>query len=171
MAMRCPTAKLIGVGRVEDYELQFKGDSFGAHATIGRLEGGNVPVAVWDIKPSDERALDSYEGYPRYYFKENMPIKMQSGEEISAMVYIMNLKMTFGLPDARYYNLLREGYENCGFDLEILTNALDKSINAFSEAVRERLSYDGYDDESEDINELSSEEDEYSIFALKGQSL
>jgi hypothetical protein len=170
MSMRCPTAKLMDVGEIEGYELRFKGNSFGAHATIGRLEGGNVPVAVWDIKPSDERALDGYEGYPRYYFKENLPVKLQSGEEISAMVYIMNLKMEFGLPDARYYNLIREGYENCGFDLNILTGAMEKSINAFSKAERERLSAAEYDDEFEDIDESSFEEED-SSFSLKGQWL
>ena len=42
MKYRCPTAKLYGVGTIEDYELQFKGQPNGAFATIAPKEGTSV---------------------------------------------------------------------------------------------------------------------------------
>ena len=56
MAMRCPTAKLVGIGTIQDYELQFKGRPQGAFATIAPKEGAMVPVAVWALEPKDEQA-------------------------------------------------------------------------------------------------------------------
>ena len=42
----------------------------GAVATIEPSKNGKVPVLLWDIEPSDEVALDRYEGYPWLYRKE-----------------------------------------------------------------------------------------------------
>ena len=39
MKYRCPTAKLVGTGVINDYELQFKGFPTGAFATIGQKPG------------------------------------------------------------------------------------------------------------------------------------
>ena len=55
MKHRCPTAKLYGTGTLEGYELQFKGYPSSAFATIAPKAGSSVPVAVWDIKPNDEK--------------------------------------------------------------------------------------------------------------------
>lgn len=76
MKYRCPTAKLYGVGTIEDYELQFKGQPNGAFATIAPKEGASVPVAVWEIQPRDEQSLDRYEGYPSHYFKQDVPVQL-----------------------------------------------------------------------------------------------
>ena len=108
MAMRCPTAKLVGIGTIQDYELQFKGRPQGAFATIAPKEGAMVPVAVWALEPKDEQALDWYEGYPSHYFKQDIRVQM-SEVEIQAMVYIMDLKQEFGLPSLQYYQTVREG--------------------------------------------------------------
>ena len=72
MKYRCPKAKLYGTGMIHNYELQFKGRPTSAYATISPKEGASVPVAVWEIKPSDERALDYYEGYPSHYYKQDI---------------------------------------------------------------------------------------------------
>lgn len=128
MAMRCPTAKPVGTGAIDDYELQFKGMPHGAFATIGEKAGAYVPVAVWSLRPKDEKELDSYEGYPSHYHKDDLTVLMDNGSQISAMVYIMNHKMQFGIPSQRYYNTVYEGYENCGLDVNILNEAVDKSI-------------------------------------------
>ena len=91
MKHRCPTAKLYDTGIIEGYELQFKGNPTCAFATIAPKENASVPAAVWEIQPRDEMALDRYEGYPSHYFKQNVPVQL-GDEEVSAMVYIMNLK-------------------------------------------------------------------------------
>ena len=97
MKYRCPTAKLYGTGKIENYELQFKGRPNGAFATIAPKKGSFVPAAVWEIQPRDERALDQYEGYPSHFFKQNFSVQLYD-KTVDAMVYLMNLKMDFGLP-------------------------------------------------------------------------
>ena len=136
MAMRCPTARLLGTGLVENYELQFKGMPHGSFATIGPKKGASVPVGVWEITPRDEIALDVYEGYPRHYFKKNLTVAME-GQEVTAMAYIMNLQMNFGIPTQRYYNTVLEGYEQCGLDVAMLNRAVDASIERYRQALKE----------------------------------
>lgn len=130
MKHRCPTAKLYGTGTIEDYELQFKGTPQCAFATIAPKEGASVPVAVWEIQPRDEAALDRYEGYPSHYFKQNVPVQLD-GEEVTAMVYIMNLKMEFGMPSPYYYQTVLEGYHDCGLDTGVLNEAVKDSTQNF----------------------------------------
>ena len=131
MSYRCPMAKLYGIGVIQDHELQFKGYSQSAYATIAPKKGGEVPVAVWEIQPSDERALDRYEGYPSHYFKRTATVRLNSGEKVRAMVYIMNLKMRFGLPSQRYYQVVHQGYKDCGLEVKALNQALTKSAEAY----------------------------------------
>ncbi len=130
MRHRCPTAKLYGTGEIKDYELQFKGMPHGAYATIAPKEGASVPVAVWTIGPMDERRLDSYEGYPSHYFKQNVPVEL-GDKSVEAMVYIMNLRMSFGLPSPGYYRVVSDGYRDCNLDVRALNDALAKSTLTF----------------------------------------
>ena len=134
MRYRCPTAKFVGTGIIEGYELQFKGAPYGAFATICAKEGAAVPVAVWSLQNRDEKALDIYEGVKAgHYFKNEIPVQL--GDQIKlALVYIMNPEAQFGIPSQRYYNAVLEGYENCKLDPHILNRAVDDSIAAFRQA-------------------------------------
>lgn len=161
MRFRCPTAKLYGTGTIEGYELQFKGHPQSAFATIAPKEGASVPVAVWDIQPRDEKFLDRYEGYPSHYFKQDVPVQLD-GEEVTAMVYIMNLKMQYGLPTPDYYRTVYEGYKNCGLDTAVLDEAVkDSAQHFYSSAVRrsQQMSLFHFDDDDE-IDEDYDEEEE-----------
>lgn len=128
MKGRCPTAVFVGTGVIEDYELQFKGSLRGAHATIAPKEGSSVPVGVWKIQKLDEDNLDMYEGYHKkgycYYDKERIPVRMDDGSSLTGMVYIMNQQMDFGYPGANYYNIVAQGYLDCGLDMGVLEQAL-----------------------------------------------
>ncbi len=137
MKYRCPGAKLYGTGEIKDYELQFKGHSDSAFATIAPKEGSSVPVAVWEIQPRDELSLDRYEGYPSHYFKQNVPVQLD-GEEVNAMVYIMNLKMNFGLPSPYYYGTVYEGYNDCGLDTDVLDKAVLESTAQYYASHRQQ---------------------------------
>lgn len=165
MKYRCPTAKLYGTGNLEGYELQFKGYPNSAFATISPKAGSSVPVAVWDIQPHDEKSLDRYEGYPSHYFKENVVVNL-GDEEVSAMVYIMNQKMKFGLPSTNYYNTVLTGYNDCGLDTVALETALKESTQQFySSAVRQshQMSFYNFDDEDlSDDEELEENEPDIS---------
>jgi len=162
MQYRCPTAKLYATGIVSDYELQFKGQPNCAFATIAPKEGSEVPVAVWEIQPQDERSLDRYEGYPSHYFKQNIPVQLD-GEEVDAMVYIMNLKMKFGMPSPYYYQTVLEGYHDCGLDTEVLDQAVRNSTQNFykdySQKSQQQTLFDLHESEYEDEDFNGEEED------------
>lgn len=71
MSERCPTAKLVGVGEIPGYRLQFNGV-----ATIVPEAGGSVPALIWSIRTTDEDHLDIYEGFPHLYRKEQVTVSM-----------------------------------------------------------------------------------------------
>ena len=131
MTYRCPTAKVYGKGILKGYRLLFKGRPDNAYLTIEAKADGEVPVVVWDIKPSDEISLDRYEGYPSFYYKEDIPVELETGEVVEAMVYIMTNKIkdriNLNLPSEYYLNAVREGYEEFGFDLKYLKEAIELS--------------------------------------------
>ena len=128
MKYRCATAKVYGKGVLHGYRLLFKGGRENAYLTIEPFEGGKVPVVIWDIKPKDEIALDRYEGYPSFYYKEDMEVEIETGETVTAMVYIMTREMKdrikLNLPSRIYLATVKEGYENHGFDIKVLDEAL-----------------------------------------------
>lgn len=117
MKRRCPTAEIVGAGELRDWELSFR-----RVATIEPKKGAVTPVGVWRIKARDEWALDRYEGFPHLYRKENVEVKMKSGETIRAMVYIMNS----GKPEPPfmiYYLTIQTGYKDFGLDPNYLQTA------------------------------------------------
>lgn len=181
MKVRCPTAKLVGTGIVKDHELQFKGRSDCAFATITPKHGSTVPVAVWELKESDEKFLDRYEGYPSHYFKRFVPVEMKNGKTISGMVYIMNLRQNFGVPSDSYVHTVSEGYRNCRLDISVLKDAIRQSVSRYADSISDRLinsigyeqmglfDFDTADvDTDEDISE--TDEDEYFDFFGENES-
>lgn len=123
MQHRCPTAEVIGTTTLSNWRLRFRGGS-SAVATIERATGYKVPVLIWQLQPSDEKMLDRYEGYPYLYRKENLRVTV-NGKRISAMVYIMNeANHSYGTPSTGYLATIFEGYEDSGFNLEVLRQAV-----------------------------------------------
>ena len=95
MKFRCPSAKIIGVGLIKNYQLMYKGSKTGSYLTIEKMKGSAVPVAVWEVTDFDERRLDSYEGFPSFYYKKNMMIPvhyLKNGkvEKKKCFAYIMH---------------------------------------------------------------------------------
>lgn len=119
MTFRCPRAKILGTATLENYELLFRGFHESAVATVEPKEGSSVPVLLWKTTDTDEKALDRYEGYPFLYRKENITVIFE-GKEIEAYIYIMNDGRPINLPSCGYYSTIREGYEECGFDISFL---------------------------------------------------
>ena len=123
MDYRCADATLVGTSKVYGYRLLFKGSQSGFYATIEKDEGSYVPVLIWEISDEDERHLDFYEGYPRFYYKKNLRVEIK-GKKRWAMVYIMDEKRKLGHPKSYYYGLLDKAYDRFGFDKKILRKAL-----------------------------------------------
>ncbi len=119
MARRCPNSKVIGIGKLNDYQLTFR------HvATIEPQVGATTPVGVWEITPEDEKKLDCYEGYPSLYRKEDLKVEMHNGKSVDAMVYIMNSGRP-QMPSNYYYQVILQGYKDVGLDEKYLQDALD----------------------------------------------
>lgn len=133
MHKRCPSAKIYGKGILEDYRLLFKGRKGNAYLTIEPYVGCFVPVLLWSLEPSDEEALDHYEGYPVVYFKENLLIRTDEGKYITAMAYIMNEteghEKPLNRPSDKYLEAVLKGYEENGFDQRIIHAVLKLSEN------------------------------------------
>ena len=129
MKVRTPDAVIVGTGRLEGWRLLFR-----QFATIKKYKGYSVPVLVWKISEQDERSLDRYEGFPRFYAKKDLTLTVTSIDgsdlgELTAMVYIMTKKATDArginpLPSKYYYSVLKAGYETFGFDGNILKEAV-----------------------------------------------
>ena len=157
MAWRCPTARYVGTGMVEGYELKFKGRPEGAYATIDPQKGGRVPVAIWEIQPYDEFRLHQYEGYPNHYFTKNIPVKI-GNHEVTGMVYIMNLQAQANLPAQHYYDTVEQGYKDCGLDIAYLKAAMKRSEAEMTER-KSTFTDDWKEDESDDEDyDLDSDE-------------
>lgn len=129
MKFRCPTARIVGTSVIRNYELLYKGSKTGSYLTIEKKKGAVVPVAVWEVTADDEKRLDAYEGFPNFYYKENMKITLaETGKKINAFVYIMHEERRLGIPTSMYVNTCRFGYAVFGFDYKYLDKAYEKSV-------------------------------------------
>ncbi|MGN8742000.1 gamma-glutamylcyclotransferase family protein [Catenibacterium mitsuokai] len=129
MRMRCPGARIIGTSVIEDYQLLFKGSKTGSYLTIEPMEGAEVPVVIWEVTETDEKALDRYEGYPNFYYKKEMTLDIRgirTGKvrRRDAFVYIMHEERELGIPSWYYVNTCLDGYRAFGFDEKYLFDAI-----------------------------------------------
>lgn len=129
MKHRCPTAKKIGSGVIENYELLFRGDRNHAVATIEPKIGSSVQVGIWDIQLQDEKHLDIYEGYPHLYQKNKFTVKLQSGVSVIAMGYVMDDRYPLNMPSDSYASIILHGYRDFNLDL----NSFQETYNHFYE--------------------------------------
>jgi hypothetical protein len=137
MKLRCPEAKVLGGAVLEDYALVFRGGDDRAVADITPRQGGQVPALLWEITPSDEAALDLYEGWPRLYVKKTLTV-IFGGKPIEAMAYVMSEGQSLGYPGRDYLWVIMRGYQTAGFDTETLMEAASRSAQkAGSEKQRE----------------------------------
>ena len=125
MKIRCNKATPIGTIILNNYRLAYKGseDDY-AYLTIEKCENSTVPLGIFAITSRDEKALDKYEGYPGFYYKEYIPIQV-NGKIKEAMIYIMNDEYDYHLPSDSYIKTCEKGYDDFGFNKEILREALE----------------------------------------------
>ena len=128
MSYRCPGATPVGKITLKNHRLMFRGAPGNTHATVEPAEGYTVPVIVWKISQQNEMSLDHYEGVPRYYTKEYIPLLID-GDPHDALIYIMAKGNPTGAPSKYYYEAVRSGYIQFGLDTQILEKALEESVN------------------------------------------
>ena len=131
MRMRCPHATILGTAELKGWELLFKGSRTGSYLTIERNDDGRVPVVIWDVTPEDEKALDRYEGFPTFYYKQDIKLQykgIRTGRRrtITAFAYIMHEERQIGIPSRFYMKTCLEGYDTFFFDKKILLAAYRK---------------------------------------------
>ena len=126
MAYRCPTARPVGTAVIKGYELLFKGSKTGAYLTIEKAENSSVPVAVWEVTDDDEKRLDTYEGFPNFYYKTEMEVTVNS-RKVKAFVYIMHEDRKLAIPSSAYVRTCVQGYRDFDFELKYLRLAFDIS--------------------------------------------
>lgn len=129
MKTRCPNAKILGTAKLKGWELLFKGSKSGSYLTIEKKENAIVPVVIWEVSDSDEKALDRYEGYPTFYYKKDIKV-LRTGNRrtVTAFAYIMHEERQIGVPSLFYLNTCLEGYDTFYFDKQILLNAYKNSM-------------------------------------------
>lgn len=130
MNFRCPSAVIHGTAYLKDWKLMFKGnDKDKYYLTIEPSEGDVVPLAVWDVTDEDEKSLDKYERFPRFYYKQDLEVEC-NGETIRGFAYIMTEGNAYGLPEQEYIDRCSIGYSDFKFDISYFNQALADSKEA-----------------------------------------
>lgn len=111
MARRCPGARPVGVTEIQNYELVFRR----GYLTIEPKKGAWVPVGIWEISEENEKALDRYEGYPKFYRKEYMGVPYYDRTE-RCLIYVMQPGHPFQVPSDHYFYTVMQGYTNFAMD-------------------------------------------------------
>ena len=115
MAHRCPDAVPVGTTVLEGQKLVFRR----GFLTIEPEDGSSVPVGVWRISNDDEKALDRYEGYPKFYRKEIIQVEFNGAAihtEVPCLIYIMQDGYPIQQPSDGYFYTVMIGYSNFGID-------------------------------------------------------
>ncbi|KAK6518086.1 hypothetical protein TWF506_005247 [Arthrobotrys conoides] len=85
MALRCPKSPFTSVARLPNYRWLICERGY---ANIVRSPGDEVWGMLYNLTPPDEASLDKYEGVPRDYTKEMIPVELTNGKSMDVLVYI-----------------------------------------------------------------------------------
>ncbi|GHH86524.1 gamma-glutamylcyclotransferase [Streptomyces capitiformicae] len=116
MSRRAPHSPLRATGWLNDWRLTFGGEHMGwegALATVVEAPRSQVFVALYDIAPMDEDAMDRWVGVGLdIYRRMRVRVHTLDGEE-PAWVYVLN-SYEGGLPSARYLGEIADAAESAG---------------------------------------------------------
>jgi gamma-glutamylcyclotransferase (GGCT)/AIG2-like uncharacterized protein YtfP len=116
MALRAPHSPLRGTGWLIGWRLTFGGADLGWEGPLGTVvedAGHQVYVALYDLTPADERALDEWEGVDiGLWTKIRVRVSALDGDA-TAWIYVLN-GYEGGLPSARYLRMLADAAEAGG---------------------------------------------------------
>ena len=118
MASRCPGSVSIGRVDVPDFRLVFRGV-----ADIEESYGDILQTVMWDITDQCELALDMLEGFPTFYGKRYVDITIGQKTYQAMMYQMVRDKLVYSQPGSYSQNMLEEGYQDHGLDLNQIYNA------------------------------------------------
>ena len=120
MSRRCPQAEIIGAGVLPNARLVFE-----QVATIVADERSTCPMGVYRLNATDVAAMDRSEGlgraYDRYLVTVEMPNRL-----LRCFTYIKK-DTRLGAPSQAYYDRIRSGYRQWGFDEQRVYRAARKA--------------------------------------------
>ena len=117
MARRCPDAIPCGKMNVPGFALVFRR----GFLTVEQRDGSYqdfVPMGVWQISEQDEKNLDRYEGFPKFYHKIVLQADMTCNGIKSKgefLLYVMNDGFPIEAPSAAYFMTVLQGYVDFDF--------------------------------------------------------
>ncbi|HET9657198.1 MAG TPA: gamma-glutamylcyclotransferase [Kineosporiaceae bacterium] len=116
MAKRAPHSPLWGSGWLLGWRLTFGGEDVsweGPLCTVVEEQGHQVYVALYDLTPADEKALDEWEGVTIGLWKK-IRVRVSTLEgDVTAWLYVLDA-YEGGLPSATYLGMLSEAVEAGG---------------------------------------------------------
>lgn len=123
MSRRCPHSPHRGTGWLQGWRLTFAGEDrsiAGPLATVVESPGSDVFVALYDVTPADQVALDEWEGGPLGLHR-TLHVQVETLEgPVGAWLYVVD-GYEGGLPTARYLGLVADAAEAAGAPHEYVT--------------------------------------------------
>ena len=116
MLLRAPHSPARGTGWLQGWRLTFGGESLGWEGALANLveeQDTQVFVALYDLSPADEAALDEWEGSDLgLYDKIRVRIATLEGD-VTAWLYVLD-DYEGGLPSERYLGIIADAAEAAG---------------------------------------------------------
>ena len=143
MMSRCPSAQVVGVGTLLDYQLVFQNNNRGT--IVANLESSALAKAigvVYHVSELDLETLDRVEGHPEVYKRTNVLITLNNSIELACVTYIMDKMYSelvievddiksvvkeryYGSPKQEYLDHIVIGFMNFGLSYEYIFRAFD----------------------------------------------
>lgn len=139
MHYRCPNSSVVGKGKIYGWKLVFN-----IHADIipTENEADTLPVVVWEIAPKDWASLDRYEGYPKYYVKQEIETALENGSVEKCVAYVMAPGRKGHKPPYQdYFDVIERGCNQNGIDVEYLYDALSESYEHSDDVYDKAIAY------------------------------
>lgn len=120
----CPSMRVMATGMINGYRLVFK-----IHEDIEPDDCSSVPVLVFEVDDDDVRSLDRLYKRGEYYDVALVNVSVVASingytSDVSAFTYTMLPKYeSYQRPDNWYLDIIRSGYEENGFDIDVLDMA------------------------------------------------
>ncbi|NYI08027.1 gamma-glutamylcyclotransferase [Allostreptomyces psammosilenae] len=119
MARRAPHSPLRATGWLIGWRLTFGGGQVGGEGALVTVveapeePGSEVFVALYDVAPGDEAALDGWEGVPLGLYRR-VRIRVETSEgPMTAFTYVLD-DYEGGLPTARFLGSIADAAESAG---------------------------------------------------------
>ncbi len=95
-----------------------------------------MPVVIWEVDKTNEKALDRYEGYPTFYYKKDIKVQykgIRTGNRRTVTAFALHYARGKADRCAKPFlpiNTCLDGYDTFYFDKQILLNAYHKSAGS-----------------------------------------